>query len=242
MPAALNLTGMRFGRLVALSPCIEDNVRKWVCSCDCGNTHVVKTVLLTRGKTKSCGCYKIDLLLERAKIRGEHTSFVDGVFHTDLYDIWFLIKGRTGNPAYKNYKSYGGKGITLFKEWEESFESFLKGVGQRPSKEHSLDRINPHGNYEPGNVRWALSKEQSRNLRMFSTNKTGVTGVYCSTRDGIISYTAVWVDLEGNVKTKTFSGRKYGEDAAFQLAINARRTAIDSLNAQGAGYTEHHGT
>jgi hypothetical protein len=69
-------------------------------------------------------------------------------------------KHRCLNPRDPFWKNYGGRGIKfLF----ESFEQFIAGLGPRPSPQHSLDRINNDGHYEPGNVHWATKSEQRRN-------------------------------------------------------------------------------
>ncbi len=82
-----------------------------------------------------------------------------------LYSIWSGMLQRCNNPNCKGYRNYGGRGITVCTRWRESFEAFASDVGARPSTEHTLDRINVNGNYEPTNVRWATDSEQQRNRR-----------------------------------------------------------------------------
>jgi hypothetical protein len=81
------------------------------------------------------------------------------------YRNWMAIIQRCTNPHRSNFPLYGGRGITICKEWAKSPSAFLAYVGQRPSPGHTIDRIDNDGNYEPGNVRWATSVEQSRNKR-----------------------------------------------------------------------------
>jgi hypothetical protein len=79
-------------------------------------------------------------------------------------NIWYKILSRCFRPKDKKYKDYGGRGITMCKEWLD-FKVFLKDMGKRPSKKHSIDRINNDGNYEPANCRWATSQVQNNNRR-----------------------------------------------------------------------------
>jgi hypothetical protein len=80
---------------------------------------------------------------------------------------WQGIIKRCENPKATYYKYYGGRGISICKEWRESFAAFFAYVGPRPSKLHSIERERSNGNYEPGNVHWATAVEQSRNRPSF---------------------------------------------------------------------------
>jgi hypothetical protein len=79
------------------------------------------------------------------------------------YWAWYRIKRRCFDPDYHNYPRYGARGITVCDRWKDSFENFLSDMGERPTKEHSIDRINNNGNYEPENCRWATAQVQGRN-------------------------------------------------------------------------------
>ena len=81
------------------------------------------------------------------------------------YVCWKSMKARCVNSNRKDYSRYGGRGVKVCAQWMNSFENFLKDMGERPSKDHSLDRIDPAGNYEPGQCKWSTSKQQSRNRR-----------------------------------------------------------------------------
>jgi hypothetical protein len=81
------------------------------------------------------------------------------------YSTWVNMKTRCNNPKSTQYEWYGQRGIKVCAEWQD-FAAFLRDVGERPSKAHTLDRFpDKNGNYEPGNVRWATQKEQRRNTR-----------------------------------------------------------------------------
>lgn len=82
---------------------------------------------------------------------------------TPEYVSWQSMRGRCLNPNDDAYPHYGGRGITICERWE-SFENFLTDMGPRPA-EHSLDRIDPDGNYEASNCRWADDLTQGRNRR-----------------------------------------------------------------------------
>jgi hypothetical protein len=80
------------------------------------------------------------------------------------YAAWSGMWSRCTNPNKRDYPRYGGRGISVSEEWRD-FENFYRDLGPRPSPDHSLDRENNDGNYEPGNVRWATSEVQRRNTR-----------------------------------------------------------------------------
>ena len=84
------------------------------------------------------------------------------------YRAWAGMNTRCYNPAFKDWRLYGGRGISVCEEWRRSFAAFFLAVGSKPTSRHSLDRWpDGNGNYEPGNVRWATAQEQAEN-----TNKT----------------------------------------------------------------------
>jgi hypothetical protein len=78
------------------------------------------------------------------------------------YNIWKSAKARCHTPTSKDYGRYGSRGISMCKEWRDSYEVFLRDIGPKPEG-YTLDRIDNNGNYEPGNVKWASRKEQSHN-------------------------------------------------------------------------------
>lgn len=147
---ALDLTGQRFGLLVAVRR-IGGPDSQWECACDCGGLAVVQRTHLRSGNTKSCGC------MGRPNRR-------HGMWRTKIYAVWRSMRGRCKNPRAKSYANYGGRGIKVCDRWE-SFDNFYADVGQAPFQGASLDRINNDGDYEPGNVRWATKKQQQDNRR-----------------------------------------------------------------------------
>lgn len=84
---------------------------------------------------------------------------------SSAHSTWTGIITRCTNPKQKNYRNYGGRGVTVCERWRNSFEAFLEDVGEKPSPKHTIDRIDNSKGYEPGNVRWATMTEQHRNKR-----------------------------------------------------------------------------
>lgn len=159
-----HFAGERYGRLTLVAR-VGNVVRygkqvvMWKMKCDCGNEVVRKLSDATCGTTKSCGC----LLRETRSLSGK-ANITHGLSGTAEYGIWGEIKKRCYTSRHKFFSRYGGRGIGMCQQWRESFHEFYKYVGARPSPLHEIDRYpNNDGNYEPGNVRWAMKKEQCRN-------------------------------------------------------------------------------
>ncbi len=85
--------------------------------------------------------------------------------HSTEYMCWGTMKKRCVNPNTKRYSDYGGRGIKVCDRWLNSFQNFFDDMGRRPSPNHSLDRINNDGDYEPTNCAWRTRHEQGSNKR-----------------------------------------------------------------------------
>ena len=96
----------------------------------------------------------------------EHHGLTKNNKQPPEYQIWSQIKMRCFNPNHPKYPSYGGRGITMHLPWRDSYLTFLKEVGKRPSKNHQIERKNNDRGYVPGNVTWAPRKVQMRNTRI----------------------------------------------------------------------------
>lgn len=138
--------------------------------CNCGNELTVVLDSLTRGITASCGCYRKELLV--APRKHGYTRNARKEARPSEYATWFNMIQRCENPKNKAYPYYGGRGISVCKEWRESFSAFLNDMGRKASPDLSIDRIEVNGNYEFGNCRWATKIEQARNKRPRTRKKT----------------------------------------------------------------------
>jgi hypothetical protein len=166
----IDLTGQKFNSLTVVSR--AENRGKsvvWNCLCDCGNETQVRSGNIRNGHTQSCGCKTKEHLTTHGLWRKQPTE----------HSIWTNMKQRCYNPNAKYYDIYGGRGITVCGEWKDDFAKFFEDIGERPSANHSLDRIDGNKGYSKDNCRWATAVEQGRNQRVNNRNKSGVRGVYC---------------------------------------------------------------
>lgn len=170
MPATISLVDVRCGRLTVTE---QDFSNKqgwhWKCRCDCGKTVTVSGSNLRRRRAQSCGCLSRERSAEAMRLQftthGHTVGKRIGRPWSSEYAAWASMIQRCTNPKASGWSYYGGRGVSVCPEWKSSFEAFYKHMGRKPSKSHSLDRIDVNGNYEPGNVRWATKKEQRANRR-----------------------------------------------------------------------------
>jgi hypothetical protein len=156
MAKFIDLTEQQFGRLTVVSINREHKSYKvfWNCLCSCGNTTIVPTSNLKNGHSSSCGCKTIEV----SKTHGHSGKYI-----SKTYKVWQTLKNRCLNPNDSNYKSYGGRGISLEDRWN-FFENFLEDMGEAPEG-LSIERIDNDKGYNKDNCKWASVYEQARNKR-----------------------------------------------------------------------------
>ena len=156
MSKAVELTGMRFGRLVVISKTRSKSGRvAWNCKCDCGNETTPLTTELLKGRTQSCGCLHNDSMSEKFKKHGQYS--------TRLYKIWSNMIQRCGNPKSDSYYLYGEKGVTVCEEWKDFTSFYGWAIANGYCDSLSIDRIENSKGYCPENCRWATPQQQTDN-------------------------------------------------------------------------------
>lgn len=187
----VDYTGQRFGKLTAIAKSHQSGrITFWEYRCDCGNTKVAPSALVCNDHIRDCGC----------------------VVASHEYTCWKSMKRRCNNPNSTGYENYGGRGIKVCPEWNNSFDAFLLHIGPSPTPKHTIERLDNSADYVPGNVRWATRKEQANNRR---TNRL-------ITHNGETMNTKQWADRLGVRKT-VISNR-------LRLGWSDERTVTESLN------------
>ncbi len=155
----------KFGRLTPIEriPKYKNHSAYYKCICDCGEEVLVPHGNLVSGITKSCGCL-------RKEITGNHTR-IHGYSKEKLYLVWKAMKKRCYSQNDKHYKWYGSLGVKVCEEWKGDYCAFRKWAYENGYKSeasystHTVDRINPYGDYEPTNCRIVDWKTQRHNRR-----------------------------------------------------------------------------
>jgi hypothetical protein len=210
MSRLVDLSGKTFGRWTVVSRA-ENSVAgqtRWLCRCVCDNQAVVQAAALKTGHSQSCGCLKVEVLVNKFTTHG-HAR--DGA--TPTYHSWAGMIARCTNENHAAYPYYGGSGITVCERWLE-FPNFLADMGEKPTGK-SIERRNYRIGYEPKNCCWATLKEQARNRR---SNRL-------ITLDGVTRTIAEWSEQTG-IRQSTISWRlQAGRSAEEALSFpNIRKS------------------
>lgn len=207
--ASTEIIGKKFGRLtvLALDGLDDRSYRMILCACDCGEKVRVRQATVLRGELRSCGCLLDEKRLQNLAV-AHSRQIKHGMSGTPMGYVWNSMIQRCYNPKDANYVRYGARGIICCAALQASPVGLVYAIGERPSDEFSIDRIDNDGNYFCGqcgecvrngwklNIRWATCKEQSRNRR--SNNHVTI--------DGVTRTVAEWCELTG-ISRNTFTRR-----------------------------------
>lgn len=173
-----------------------------------------------------------------------------------LYSTWQSMITRCYNVSAPSYFNYGGKGVSVCEEWRNSFHQFERDMGHKPTSEHSLDRIDPYGDYEPSNCRWADKETQANNKRkdkicyigkqndleracvydeMFLRSKNKIKKIVLRDADGKLQEK---VSHDVKIKLKQYMYTFYGSQKAFAEAFSIDCSHLSNIlnGKSSAGY------
>ena len=207
------IRGSRQGRLLILD--VDHTEPKkgkiWRCICDCGKEVYLTTSDIVSGHRVSCP----DCGREANRARSRKQLMKHGWHDSRLHRIWWAMISHCTYKGDTNYKYYGARGITVCSEWRLGFEPFRDwALSHGYSDDLSIDRIDPNGNYEPSNCRWATKSEQANNKR----NSRFVTV------NGETHTVAQWCDILGVSKTTIYTAEKRRGIKPEDFILKYRRT------------------
>lgn len=239
MGRAKDITGNKYGKLLAIEDTgikTSNGSTKWKFLCDCGNEYVARKSHVTSG-TMTC-CVSCQRLEAKIKATTHGLTYNESGEKCKTFQAYLNIKKRCYNTTNNAYKDYGAKGIKLQTSWENNPKLFVEYMGEAPSREHSVERLDITRGYEEGNLIWALPTTQSRNR---SAIRDLPTCVYKRK-----NYYTFNKKLNGVSHTRSFM---FDDDMTEELAelacLEYRDIIFERLNAyvlpEGEKYNKDHG-
>jgi len=151
----VEMAGKTFGRWTVIElDSIRNTNAYWKCRCECGTEKAVAAGSLKTGMSTSCGCHRAEM----------KTALTHGMTYSPTWHSWSKMKQRGGLNKRSKHHTILYAHVDADPRWA-SFEEFIKDMGERPSRKHSLDRIDNSKGYWKENCRWALPDVQFTNRR-----------------------------------------------------------------------------
>jgi len=193
MKELINEVGNLYDRLIVISRAPNRGKHvAWNCMCSCGRSSVVRGDRLRGKYSKSCGCLQ------------KETATSHGLSAHPLYVVWFSMKSRVLNPKDSSFHNYGGRGISICKEWLK-FPPFYAWAKDKWKSGQDIDRENNDAGYEPDNCRFVTRSLNNVNCRKLERNTSGYTGVHFRKSDGVYQSYLDYLPLGGHVYLGYFS-------------------------------------
>ena len=178
--------------------------KHWGCRVQgCDRNHLAKGLCALHYQRKKKG------FVGKAGLINERHGEKEGRRTTAEYRAWQNMRQRCSNELQIDFKYYGGRGIKVCEEWS-SFSTFLRDMGRRPSKHHTLDRRDTNGNYEKSNCRWITRAAQSRNRRPFKVDGNKLPHARKIEVDGVVDNMTGWSRRSGITRAAIKSRLRYG--------------------------------
>ena len=197
----VQLVGQVFGCLTVVADAgTKRGKSNWECRCVCGKIHFVQSTALSKGHVRSCGCKRNEWIGN-----GQRTH---GMSRHPAFHVWRSMCDRCRLPTHQAWHNYGGRGITVCPEWQESFTTFWADMGPTYQSGLTLDRENNEQGYNKGNCRWTTYKVQGSNRRgnrFVDTEWGRLTVAEASRRAGIGVTTALYRLAHGWTDENTFN-------------------------------------
>lgn len=226
MAIQVDMAGRKYGELIAIrriGSAPNNRNAIWLFRCSCGAECEKDGYSVRSGKVKACTACGL--------ARSRAASITHGKTNSVEYRIWTGMLTRCYNKSARAYADYGRRGISVCESWRHDFDAFLHDMGHRPSPQHSIDRIDNDGNYQPSNCRWATREQQAQNKR--TSIRIEIDG-QCKTVDE-------WANESGQSAASIYQRYRSGLRGAAVLKTTVTTIDYDGITDTVSGWSRRTG-